>query len=118
MPKDRPAVTAPMIEETWGHPLPDPLLDSWVRHLRAENKSEATITAYWYAVEGLHTFMAVEMHLNIPSARSPASTSRPISPTSSERAPQRRHTSAAGGSSSSSSGWWRRARSPSPRCAT
>jgi len=45
----------PPIEETWGQPLP--MLDSWVRHLRAENKSESTIAAYWYAVYGLDQFL-------------------------------------------------------------
>jgi site-specific recombinase XerD len=57
MPEERSAVTAPMIEETTGWAL-DPLLASWVRHLRAGNKSEATIAAYSYAVLGLTQFLA------------------------------------------------------------
>jgi site-specific recombinase XerD len=56
MPEERSAVTAPMIEETMGWAL-DPLLASWVRHLRAGNKSEATISAYSYAVLGLDQFL-------------------------------------------------------------
>src|SRR5438093_585144 len=35
-----------------------PLVSSFVRHLKAGNKSEQTITAYRYAAEGLAQFLA------------------------------------------------------------
>src|SRR6266542_2053472 len=53
--QERSAVTPPMIEES--RPVFDPIIQSYIRHLRAENKSEATIAAYTYAAEGLGSFI-------------------------------------------------------------
>jgi site-specific recombinase XerD len=51
--QERTAVTTPpMIGDL------APMVTSFVRHLRAENKSENTVTAYRYAAEGLAAFLA------------------------------------------------------------
>src|SRR5262245_33746373 len=50
------SIARPMIEQA-GAGLA-PLIASWQRHLRAGNKSEATISAYRAAADGLDQFLA------------------------------------------------------------
>jgi site-specific recombinase XerD len=52
MPEDRSAVIAPSVGEL------EPMVTSFLRHLRAANKSPQTVTAYRYAADGLAAFLA------------------------------------------------------------
>jgi site-specific recombinase XerD len=52
MSQERSTVIEPMIGEL------GPMVTSFLRHLRAENKSEKTVLAYRYAAEGLAAFLA------------------------------------------------------------
>jgi site-specific recombinase XerD len=90
------------------------MVTSFLRHMKAENKSANTITAYRYAADGLAAFLADRgmptradaiKREHVEAYVQDLSIIAPLPPP----------TSGIGAPSSSSSGYARRAKSPSPR---